>query len=131
MIIKVNHSRLLIIASLCYSIVMKISEKLKKLRQDRGWSQTQLAKKLMMKPQNISRYERGIFTPSTDALVKFAEIFGVTIDYLLSGSEGKTYDFKDKQLLDYFVKADKLNEDDRNLIKGLIESILIKNKIKD
>lgn len=111
---------------------MKISEKIKKLREDKGWSQTQLAKKLNMQSQNISRYERGLFTPSTETLTKFAEIFGVSTDYLLSEAEDSSeYCFKDKQLLSYFEEVDKLNEKDRNLIKGLIESVLAKNKIKN
>ena len=111
---------------------MKISEKIKKLREDKGWSQTQLAKKLNMQSQNISRYERGLFIPSTETLTKFAKIFGVSTDYLLSEAEDSgEYYFKDKQLLSYFEEVDKLNEKDRNLIKGLIESVLAKNKIKD
>jgi transcriptional regulator with XRE-family HTH domain len=110
---------------------MKISDKLKSLRQEKGWSQAQLAKKVAMKPQNISRYERGVFAPSVDALVKFAKAFGVTIDYLMDDSEKQAeYSFKDKQLLEYFLKVDKLNEEDRNLIKGVIESVLAKSKVE-
>ncbi len=110
---------------------MKISEKIKKLRQEKGWSQAQLAKKLNMQPQNISRYERSVFAPSVDALAKFAEVFGVTIDYLMdeSGNQ-KKYIFRDMQLFKYFEEVDKLGEEDRNLIKGVIESVLAKNKFK-
>ena len=85
-----------------------------------------------MQSQNISRYERGLFTPSTEALTKFAEIFGVSTDYLLSEAEDKNeYCYKDKQLLRYFEEVDKLSEEDRNLIKGLIESVLARNKVKN
>jgi len=112
---------------------MNISEKIRKLRQEKGWSQTQLAKKLNTQSQNISRYERGVFTPSTEALAKFAEVFGVSVDYLLNddAEDAGAYQIRDKQLQRYFEEVDKLSEEDKNLVKGLIESVLIKNKVKD
>ena len=112
---------------------MNISEKIKKLRKDKGWSQTQLAKKLNIPSQNVSRYERGVFTPSTEALAKFAEVFGVSVDYLINdeADDAGAYKIKDKQLQRYFEEVDKLNEEDKNLIKGLIESVLVKSKVKD
>ena len=112
---------------------MNISEKIKKLRQEKGWSQTQLAKKLNTQSQNVSRYERGIFTPSTEALSKFAEVFGVSVDYLLNGEaeDTETYKIKDKQLQRYFEEIDNLGEADKNLAKGVLEAILVKSKVKD
>ena len=55
---------------------MKIHEKIRKLRLEKGWSQAQLGNKMNVKPQNISRYERGVFTPSAETLAKFAAVFG-------------------------------------------------------
>ena len=112
---------------------MNISEKIKKLRQEKGWSQTQLAQKLNTQSQNISRYERGVFTPSTEALAKFAEVFGVSVDYLLSdeSEDAGAYKIKDKQLQRYFEEIDNLSEEDKNLAKGILEAILVKSKVKD
>jgi transcriptional regulator with XRE-family HTH domain len=112
---------------------MNISKKIKELRMGKGWSQTQLAKKLNTQSQNISRYERGVFTPSTEAIAKFAEVFGVSVDYLLN-DEAKNvgaYKIKDKQLQRYFEEIDNLSEEDKNLAKGVLEAILVKSKIKD
>ena len=112
---------------------MNISEKIKKLRQDKGWSQTQLAQKLNTQSQNVSRYERGVFTPSTEALAKFAEVFGVSVDYLINdeAEDSNVYQIKDKQLQRYFEEIDKLSEEDKNLAKGVLEAILVKSKVKD
>jgi transcriptional regulator with XRE-family HTH domain len=112
---------------------MNISEKIKKLRQEKGWSQTQLAQKLNTQSQNASRYERGVFTPSTEALAKFAEVFGVSVDYLLNddAADDGTYKIKDKQLQRYFEEIDNLSEEDKNLAKGVLEAILVKSKVKD
>jgi transcriptional regulator with XRE-family HTH domain len=112
---------------------MNISEKLKNLRQQKGWSQTQLAKKLNTQSQNISRYERGLFTPSTDALSKFADVFGVSVDYLLNdeAEDVEVSQIRDKQLQKYFEEIDKLSEEDKILAKGVLEAILVKSKVKD
>jgi transcriptional regulator with XRE-family HTH domain len=112
---------------------MNISEKLKNLRQQKGWSQTQLAKKLNTQSQNISRYERGLFTPSTDALSKFADVFGVSVDYLLNDEveDVEISQIRDKQLQRYFEEIDKLIEEDKVLAKGVLEAILVKSKVKD
>src|SRR5690554_654550 len=113
-------------------MVMKISEKIKRLRKERGWSQTQLSNKLNLHSQQISRYERGLFVPSSETLAKLAEVFGVSVDYLLNEDEDiGSYKIKDKQLRRYFAEVDKLEEDDKNLIKGVIESVLIKHKVKN
>jgi transcriptional regulator with XRE-family HTH domain len=112
---------------------MMIHEKIKKLRQQKGWSQTQLANKMGVRSQHISRYERGNSNPSAETLSKFAEIFGVSVDYLLSEDEKNTntYKIKDKQLQRYFEEVDNLDEEDKNVIKNLIDAVLIRKKVKN
>jgi len=112
---------------------MKISDKIKHLRQQKGWSQTQLANKLNTHSQQISRYEREVFTPSTEVLSKLAEIFGVSVDYLLNDEteNADAYKIKDKQLQKYFEEVDNLSETDKNTIKDVIEAILVRHKVKD
>jgi transcriptional regulator with XRE-family HTH domain len=112
---------------------MMIHEKIKKLRQQKGWSQTQLANKMGVRSQHISRYERGNSNPSAETLSKFAEIFGVSVDYLLSEDEENTntYKIKDKQLQRYFEEVDNLDEEDKNVIKNLIDAVLIRKKVKN
>jgi transcriptional regulator with XRE-family HTH domain len=112
---------------------MMIHEKIKKLRQQKGWSQTQLANKMGVRSQHISRYERGNSNPSAETLSKFAEIFGVSVDYLLSEDEEttNTYKIKDKQLQRYFEEVDNLDDEDKNAIKNLIDAVLIRKKVKN
>ncbi len=110
-------------------MTMKISEKIKKLRQEKGWSQAQLAKKLNILPQHISRYERGIIIPSAETMAKIANAFGISIDYMLNETSENSSEFKlkDKELQRYFEKVDELDEKDKEVIKRVIESF-IKNK---
>lgn len=60
-----------------------IAERLKTLRAEAGWSQTELADKIGSDGPQVSRYENGRITPSLEALVRIAETFNVSIDYLV------------------------------------------------
>lgn len=60
-----------------------LGEQIKKLRQSSNLSQVCLARKLGVTKQSISNWENGNIMPSIDMLIRLAEIFGVTTDYLL------------------------------------------------
>jgi transcriptional regulator with XRE-family HTH domain len=109
---------------------MIIGEKLKKLRLDKGWSQPEVAKRLGIHTQHISRYERGISNPLASQVKKMADIFGVSADYLLSDELDDTTSpkIKDRELQRLFEDADKLPETDRQVIKRVIESILMNHQ---
>ncbi|ERT60788.1 LexA family protein [Megasphaera vaginalis (ex Srinivasan et al. 2021)] len=62
-------------------------KRLKKLREENGFTQKDLADKLKLTPKAISFYELESREPSGDALVNMAKIFGVTTDYLLGNSD--------------------------------------------
>lgn len=56
------------------------SQVLKKLREDNGWSQEQLAQKLQTSKQVISRYERGDRTPKISVVAEYAEKLGLSVN---------------------------------------------------
>ncbi len=56
------------------------------LRRDAGWSQAELGKRLKVSASAVGMYEQGRREPSADTLVTLSRIFGVTTDYLLTGS---------------------------------------------
>ena len=60
-----------------------IGETIKKLRKERGMTQTEVAEKLFMSPQNISRVESGDGEPTVEMLMQISELFDVTIDTLV------------------------------------------------
>ncbi len=62
--------------------------RLKRLRQDRNITQSELAAQLGVVPSAVGKYERiPNAYPSVDALIKIADFFGVSIDYLLRGTK--------------------------------------------
>lgn len=64
-----------------------LSEKLYKLRKNSGLSQEQLAEKLNVSRQAISKWESGTAVPESEKLVTISNYFGVSVDYLLKDDE--------------------------------------------
>ena len=58
-----------------------------KLRKKTGMSQLQLAKKLNIGPSAIGMYEQGRRTPDVEMLIRIANLFEVSLDYLITGKE--------------------------------------------
>ena len=55
------------------------------LRRVKGWSQAELAQLLQVSPSAVGMYEQGRREPAAEILVALAQLFGVTVDYLLTG----------------------------------------------
>ena len=63
---------------------MTFSEKLLELRKKQGMSQEELAEKLEVSRQAVSRWEQGSAMPDMINLSKISKLFGVTADYLIN-----------------------------------------------
>lgn len=62
---------------------MILGDKLYKLRKAKGWSQEELAEKLNISRQSVSKWESAASIPDLDKIVKLSELFDVSTDYLL------------------------------------------------
>lgn len=62
---------------------MILAEKITALRKRMNWSQEELAEKLDISRQSVSKWELGATIPDLDKILKMSEIFGVSTDYLL------------------------------------------------
>lgn len=63
---------------------MKLSDKIIRLRKSNGWSQEDLAEKLNVSRQAISRWEGATAQPDAANILQLSKLFGVTTDYLLN-----------------------------------------------
>lgn len=61
--------------------------RIRALREDRDLRQIDVAKATNIDQQTLSNYETGKTNPDSFAIIKLAEFFGVTCDYLLGVSE--------------------------------------------
>ena len=73
---------------------MNFGQKIKKLRNEKGWTQEYVAEQLNISIPALSRYESGTYEPKSLSIVSdFAKLYNVSSDYLL-GLEVE-YDEKD------------------------------------
>lgn len=62
---------------------MILADKIIDLRKKAGWSQEELAEKLAVTRQSVSKWEGAQSIPDMDKVVQMSRLFGVTTDYLL------------------------------------------------
>ncbi len=65
----------------------KFAERLNELRVEKSYTRSQLAEKLNVSVRLISYWENGKRECDFDMLIKIAELFSISIDYLLGRSE--------------------------------------------
>ena len=92
-----------------------IGENLTELRKQKGYTQISLAEKLHYSDKAISKWENGSSLPPIDILLELANLYGVTLDYLVKDSSQK-----DKKLL----KNDNVKRRNHILIT-LLSSVLV------
>lgn len=66
---------------------MTLSEKIAALRTGLGLSQGDVAEKLEVSRQSVSKWETGQSVPEVDKLIKLADLFGVSVDELVREGE--------------------------------------------
>lgn len=67
---------------------MTMGEKILNMRKARGWSQEELAERIGVTRQAVSRWESGAAKPDADKLIAVCDLFGVSADYLLRDIPG-------------------------------------------
>lgn len=112
---------------------MAISDRVRLLRQERRWTQAELGEKIGVHQKQVSAYERGANIPSTEVLIKLAEAFNVSLDYLAFEAKGQSarINIQDRDLLRRFEALDSLSEQDKNLAKQILDLLILKNRFKD
>lgn len=72
--------------------MVDFSQRLKKLRTDKHLTQAQVAQRVGVTASMVSSYETDIRLPSYDVMIRLADLFGVTVDYLLGREEKRFLD---------------------------------------
>lgn len=74
-----------------------LSKKIYTLRKKKGLSQEQLAEKLNVSRQAISKWESGVSMPESEKLILLSEFFDVSIDYLIKENTEEINDCTDNK----------------------------------
>lgn len=87
------------------------ADRIKALRESRGWTQAELVRRMNMTRNGINSWEQGLSMPSPQSLVDLARLFSVSTDYLLGVEKHNT------------VNVTGLDEKDVALIAQLAERL--------
>jgi len=107
-------------------------KKLKQLRQSKGWSQGQVAMKIGVDMQRISKYERGVLFPTTELALKLADLFEVSLDYMLRNEENMASNrIKNPHLLKQLEAIDNLPEEKQKNVEALLDAFIKQQKLEE
>ncbi len=84
-------------------------DRLRILREERGWSQRELGRRAGIAETLIAKFERNLSSPSPDALRQLAEALKVSADYLLGGTDDPRR---------YIVDDKDMSEDERAVLEA-------------
>lgn len=102
---------------------------LKKLREGKGLTQSELGKALDISPSAIGMYEQGRRVPDVPTLKKMSAFFGVSIDYLLENASHSVPPKMPKDLNKFLQQSEiifdgdtyNLTEDERDMVMKSLE----------
>jgi len=113
-------------------LTMNFSERLRKIRSEKGFSKIELGRLAGIHHAQIGRYENKGAHPSADVLAKLANALGVSAEYLLSGSKENLAEntLSDKDLLSQFKAVEQMPDDEKSVVKKVIDALITKSKLK-
>ena len=102
------------------------------MRKQKNLSQTELGHLAGLHYTHIGRFERGASRPSGDTLKRLADALAVTSDLLLDGAADAAAKarFEYRELLQQFQEVERLPEEDKNVVKKLLDAVLTKKPLQ-
>lgn len=98
-------------------VIMKLADKLKELRKINNLNQVDVAKELGVEQTTYSKYEKERVMPDIFALKKLANLYGITLDQLVSDIDEDEYTIK-------------ITEEERQALNSLVKKINTANSIR-
>ena len=112
-----------------YTEDYKFSERLKTLRKSKKLTQVQISELIGVQQGTYSRWENGTLEPGLEFVVKLANIFGTTTDYLLGQKPYSIISSLHLEQLDLTNIAN-FSKDEFDILKHSIAVSVARNKIK-
>ena len=107
---------------------MTFGEKIKKLRNEKNWTQDFVANRLNISSPALSRYESGTCEPKDLAMVsEFAKLYNVTTDYLLGLSDEKesvSIQNNDEEFVNFYESYKDLDDADKEILKATMDAFV-------
>ena len=104
---------------------MNFAEKLCVLRNQSGYSQEQLAEKMGVSRQAVSKWESGATLPETEKIIQLSDLFNVSTDFLLRDAPiDRSRDTLDRVVFKFLGSAQEMDGISKNLIDIMQDGII-------
>lgn len=103
-------------------------KRLRFLRKQRGFSQTELGELADIHTSHISRYERGAAQPTADTLKRLAEALKISVAHLIEDSQTP---IEDPEIRQQLKELESLPERDRIVVKRLLSAFLFEQRVRN
>lgn len=112
---------------------MDLAKNLKALREKKGLLQKEVASAVDVHPSNYSKMEKGERDISIEVADRLAKFFGITLDELvhMNSTIPDEITIVDKSINERIKLIAQLDEEDKNAIFRIIDTMLTKAKFKD
>jgi len=114
---------------------MNVAENLKRIREQRGLQQKQVALEIGIGTTNYNRVENGQREASIEVLDKLANYYGITIDDIVHFNDNKLppkeVTIQDKAMVEQVNLISQLDEKEKNVVYTIVESFISKKRFKD
>ena len=110
----------------------KLGNRLTALRKKEGISQSELARRIEISHTQITRYELKDVQPPADVLKRLADLFGVSIDYIVNGTaqEKASNTLLDAALIKQFQEIELLPNDEKETLLKVVTAYIRDFKAK-
>ncbi len=99
-----------------------IGQRVKELREDRGWNQSELASRAGLTPAAVSQIEGGRRLPTAQTLQKLADALGASSDALMGRESDEKLLERDEDARLLLRSFHELSDDDRERIKLMVKA---------
>lgn len=111
---------------------MSFGKNLSKIRKNKGLTQDDLVKISGVGISQIRRYETDKSAPSLNAIVRLVKALGVSIDEIVLDKATAIANNKimDSELLEQFEMVSSLDEEERKMVKKILEGVIVRNQME-
>ena len=104
--------------------------RLRKLRKSKHWAQKELAAQVGVQTSQLNKYECGVNMPPAENLLLFAEIFDVSLDFLLTGKNPAEIPLNSSRLMERMKDLEDLEAEDQEAILRLVDAMIVKHRVE-
>jgi len=106
-------------------------KRLKDLRKEKGWTQKELANRLEIRYSHLNKYENGMHAPPLEKLIQLAELFDVSLDFLVMGLPMEDSPIRNESLHKRFKTLETFDDEDKQTVIKVIDAIIAKRQVEN